>query len=86
MRFLEDYLVQVKSRLNTKNEKENYRVIEHDLREGFYIESLFYGAQLSSYNDMKMYYHYLDSHGYFQGKLDKIHFFWSWFRAYKTRK
>ena len=59
---------------------------EHDLRDGFYIKSLFYGAQLSSYRDMMTYYRYLDGHGHFQGRLDKIHFIWSWIRAYKTRK
>ena len=86
MQFIESYLAQVKSSLHTKMENEQYRVIEHDLRDGFYIKSLFYGAQLSSYKDIMTYYRYLNSHGHFQGRLDKIHFFWSWIKAYNTRK
>lgn len=86
LHFIENYLAQMKDGLRTKKEKEQYRVIIHDIKSGFFIKGLFYGAQLSSYKDMITYYHYLNSHGHFQGKLDKIHFFLSWIRAYKSRK
>ena len=86
IQFLESFLCQVMSKAQTKMEKAQCKKILEDLREGIYIQSLFYGAQLSSYRDMMTYYRYLDSHGHFQGRLDKIHFIWSWIRAYKTRK
>jgi len=86
MKFLENYLAQVKTRLRTKMDNEQYQVIEHDLCDSFYIKSLFYGAQLSPFKEMITYYKYLSSRGQFQGRLDKIHFLWSWIKAYKMRK
>lgn len=86
IRFLEDYLSTLKEKIMTKQEKEQYRLIQKAVCEGFYIRSIFYGAQLSPFKDMINYYKYLSRRGYFQGRLDKIHFLWSWIKAYKTRK
>ena len=84
--FLEDYLIKVKERLHNKMERLQYKGIENSFLFSYYIDSLFIGAELSPFREMQTYFKYLSRKGLFKGKLDKIHFFWSWIRAYKTRK
>ena len=86
IRFLEDYLATLKSRLVSKKDIEQYRLIEKSSKERFYIQSIIYGSQLAPFKEMMKYYRYLSERNLFTGKLDKIHFFWSWIKAYNTRK
>lgn len=86
IRFLEDYLSTVEKRLTTKYETNRFEKIEQSLRNGFYISSLYTGSEVSSRKEMLTYYHYLSKKGLMTGKLDKLHFFWTWLRAYKVRK
>ena len=86
IRFLEDYLLKVKQSINSKLEENMYRSIEESIRSGFYVQNLFGAAEFTPYKEMMTYYHFLSEKGLFSGKLDKIHFFWTWLRAYKKRK
>ncbi len=86
MRFLDSYFPKLRKNLLTKWEQAMYNAVEKSLYSGFYVESLFCGAEFSPFKDMITYYHYLSEKGLFSGKLDKIHFFWTWLRAYKKRK
>ena len=81
--FLDDYLDRLKGLLTTKMEEEQFKLIEHSVRTGFYIKSISYGAQIASFKEMLQYFKYLSRVGYFSDKLDKIHFFWLWIRAHK---
>lgn len=82
LQFIDNYLVNIRKNIQTKFEHEQYKSIVKSINSGFYIKSLFYGAELSPLKEMMIYYRYLSSKGLFKGKLDKLHFFWSWIRAY----
>ena len=63
-----------------------YGSIENSIRSGFYVQNLFWGAEFASYKEMMTYYRFLSEKGLFKGRLDKIHYLWTWLRAYKSRK
>lgn len=86
VKFLDNYLPRLRENLKTKMDGEQYKAIEDAIYNGLYIKSIFVGAELSPFKEMLTYFKYLSQKRYFKGRLDKIHFFWSWIRAYKTRK
>lgn len=86
MRFLEKYIEYLSPKINTKQENCLLEKIRGLLYDGFYVNKLAENSEMCTYCEMKKYFHYLLHLGYFTGKLDQIHFFWSWIRAYKTRR
>lgn len=83
--FLFSYIEKLKTGNLTKYQKTLIsKVSEHALCSN-YVSSLVYGAELRAFKDMIPYYQLLDKIGFFNGKLDKLHFFWTWLKAYKTR-
>lgn len=86
IRFLEVFLPKVKQSIKSKLEKNMYGSIENSIRSGFYVQNLFWGAEFASYKEMMTYYRFLSEKGLFKGRLDKIHYLWTWLRAYKSRK
>ena len=86
IKFLEKYVCELSSKVKTKLEIGQLDRIKNLLYKGFYVKKLAENSEKCSYSEMRKYYRYLDHLGYFTGKLDKIHFFWSWIRAYKTRR
>jgi len=86
LHFLEKYILDLSSKIKTKQEKGEFYRIKNLLYKGFYVQKLAENSEKCTYSEMKKYYRYLVHLGYFTGKLDQIHFFWSWIRAYKTRR
>ena len=86
IKFLEKCVDELSSKVKTKLEIGQLDRIKNLLYKGFYVQKLAENSEKCTYGEMKKYYRYLVHLGYFTGKLDQIHFFWSWIRAYKTRR
>lgn len=85
LQFYEDYLQRLKKSIQTKLEMARFQKLESYFYHGFHIKNLYEGAEYSSLKEMKAYYKYLSRREVLNGKLDKVHFLWTWIRAYKIR-
>ena len=83
--FLQNFLKSKENVNLSKYEKNLLSGIWQNLKYSTYVSDLWVGAELRNYHEMLPYYHKLDELHCFNGKLEKIHFFWNWLRAYKTR-
>lgn len=87
MQNLEPYILSLSSKINdTRRERELYERIKYLMYKGFCVRKLAENCEKCAFGDMMRYYKYLKHIGYFTGKLDRMHFMWSWIRAYKTRR
>lgn len=86
IRFLDSYFPKLRKNLHTKREQIMYNAIEESVYSGFYVKNLFWGAEFAPFKEMMIYYRFLSEKGQFKGMLDKIHYLWTWLRAYKSRK
>ena len=86
MQNLEPYILGLSSKIkNSRREKELYEKIKDMMYKGFCVRKMAENCEKCAFGDMMRYYKYLKRIEYFTGKLDRIHFIWSWLRAYKTR-
>lgn len=84
--YLNRYLDEMKGRLSSKLEQRQWRMVKGKINtDSYYSDSVYNGAAFSPYKEMMSYYHYLLEIGYITGKLEALHFFWTWLRAYKVR-
>ena len=86
MQFLRKYLQELSLVQKSKMDVLHYKTILYTIRKGPYMEGFLYAAEISPFKEMRTCYQYLKQEGILKGNLDKIHFLWSWLRAYKVRK
>lgn len=83
--FLEEYFKTI-ARDGSMLQDDLFYNIKHSSFSGYNIRAIHDGAIYANYKEMKLFYKYLKRYNHFSGKLDKLHFFIEWAKAWKVRR